>query len=36
MDLLTYFLLHTDRDIIKSVHYFPIYERHFYRFVEQP
>jgi hypothetical protein len=33
MDLLTYFLLHPHRNIIKNAHYFSIYERHFSRFV---
>jgi hypothetical protein len=33
MDLQTYFLLHSNRNIIKASHYFPIYERHFSRYV---
>jgi hypothetical protein len=33
MDLLTYFLLHRERDILKNEHYFPLYERHLARFV---
>ena len=36
MDLNTYFLLHTDRNILKNPHYFPIYERHLRRYVGHP
>jgi cephalosporin hydroxylase len=32
MDLYQYFLQHTGRNILKYIHYFPIYERHFSRF----
>jgi len=34
MDLYQYFVSQTGKSIIKNPHYFPIYERHFRRFVE--
>ncbi len=36
MDLYHYFMSKNDRSMIKNVHYFPIYERHFRRFVGHP
>ena len=33
MDLYQYFLTQNRRNILKNPHYFPIYERHFHRFV---
>jgi cephalosporin hydroxylase len=36
MDLYHYFVTQKGRNIIKNVHYFPIYERHFSRFVGHP
>ena len=35
MDLYQYFVMNKGRNIIKNPHYFPIYERHFRRFVGQ-
>lgn len=36
MDLVNYFLTHRGRSILKNMHYFAIYERHFRRFVGNP
>ena len=36
MDLYHYFATQQGRNIIKNPHYFPVYERHFARFVGQP
>lgn len=36
MDLLTYFLTQPHRSMLRAMHYFPIYERHFRRFVGNP
>jgi cephalosporin hydroxylase len=36
MDLYQYFITQQGRNIIKNPHYFPIYERHFGRFVGHP
>ena len=36
MDLYTYFLTQTHRNMLRAVHYFPIYERHFARFRGHP
>lgn len=36
MDLYHYFMTQKGRNIIKCPHFFPIYERHFRRFVGQP
>ena len=36
MDLYGYFLTHREGNILKNIHYFPIYERHFSRFVGHP
>lgn len=36
MDLYHYFVTQTGRSILKNSHYFPIYERHFRRFVNVP
>ena len=36
MNLYSYFLSNKGRPIHKNIHYFPIYERHFARFVGQP
>jgi hypothetical protein len=36
MNLYSYFLNNRDRPIIKNVHYFPIYERYFQRYINRP
>ena len=36
MDLYQYFLTQNGRNILKFPHYFPIYERHFSKFVDHP
>ncbi len=36
MNLYTYFINNTGRQIIKCAHYFPIYERYFSRYVNRP